>query len=247
MTADSTVMVLDDDTASRESLQWLIESVGLNAKTYGAPRDFLDSFLPGEAGCLVLDLRMPQMSGIEVLKRLRDGGHKIPVIMITAHGDVPTVVEAMKGGAVEFLEKPFNNQVLLDRIHQCLRDDAKARAEEAKHADTDREVKLIHQCLGDDAKARAEEAKHADTLMLLASLTPREREVMTLIVDGNSNKQIARILDISPKTVEVHRAHIMEKIKAKRRSLCSGSASTGGEPTMLCTVLAERRETRRRP
>ena len=185
MTADSTVMVLDDDTASRESLQWLIESVGLNAKTYGAPRDFLDSFLPGEAGCLVLDLRMPQMSGIEVLKRLRDGGHKIPVIMITAHGDVPTVVEAMKGGAVEFLEKPFNNQVLLDRIHQCL---------------------------GDDAKARAEEAKHADTLMLLASLTPREREVMTLIVDGNSNKQIARILDISPKTVEVHRAHIMEKI-----------------------------------
>ena len=187
MTADSTVMVLDDDTASRESLQWLIESVGLNAKTYGAPRDFLDSFLPGEAGCLVLDLRMPQMSGIEVLKRLRDGGHKIPVIMITAHGDVPTVVEAMKGGAVEFLEKPFNNQVLLDRIHQCL---------------------------GDDAKARAEEAKHADTLMLLASLTPREREVMTLIVDGNSNKQIARILDISPKTVEVHRAHIMEKIKA---------------------------------
>ena len=175
MTADSTVMVLDDDTASRESLQWLIESVGLNAKTYRAPRDFLDSFLPGEAGCLVLDLRMPQMSGIEVLKRLRDGGHKIPVIMITAHGDVPTVVEAMKGGAVEFLEKPFNNQVLLDRIHQCL---------------------------GDDAKARAEEAKHADTLMLLASLTPREREVMTLIVDGNSNKQIARILDISPKTVD---------------------------------------------
>ncbi len=193
MTADSTVMVLDDDTASRESLQWLIESVGLNAKTYGAPRDFLDSFLPGEAGCLVLDLRMPQMSGIEVLKWLRDGGHKIPVIMITAHGDVPTVVEAMKGGAVEFLEKPFNNQVLLDRIHQCL---------------------------GDDAKARAEEAKHADTLMLLASLTPREREVMTLIVDGNSNKQIARILDISPKTVEVHRAHIMEKIKAKGLSLC---------------------------
>ena len=203
MTADSTVMVLDDDTASRESLQWLIESVGLNAKTYGAPRDFLDSFLPGEAGCLVLDLRMPQMSGIEVLKRLRDGGHKIPVIMITAHGDVPTVVEAMKGGAVEFLEKPFNNQVLLDRIHQCL---------------------------GDDAKARAEEAKHADTLMLLASLTPREREVMTLIVDGNSNKQIARILDISPKTVEVHRAHIMEKIKAKRLiPLASGSAiMTGG-------------------
>ena len=185
MPPEPTVFVVDDDEAVRDSMKWLVESVGLRVEIFESAQAFLAGYDPGRPGCLVLDVRMPGMSGLELQERLAEEDIGIPVIVMTGFGDVPTAVRAMKTGAVDFIEKPFNDQAMLDLIHDSLERDAEMRRE--------RSVK---------AAARAQ----------LEKLTQREREVMRLVVSGMSNKEIARELDIAPKTVEAHRAKVMEKM-----------------------------------
>ncbi len=187
MNEEPTVFVVDDDPAVRKSLRWLIESVGLNVSTFGSANDFLDALRPGQCGCLVLDVRLPGISGLELLEKLSDRDGNLPVIVITGHADVPMAVRAMKYGAVDFIEKPYSDQILLERIQQAMADDARERQGQA-------DVEAIR--------------KRAD------SLTTREQEVMQMVVAGKANKQIASDLDISQKTVEVHRARVMSKMSA---------------------------------
>ena len=184
----ATVSIVDDDDAGRESLRWLIESVGLKVEAYASPIEFLEQFDGSLLGCLVLDIRLPKISGLDVLQTVRERGIETPAIMITAFGDVPMAVRAMKNGAVDFLQKPFNDQELLDRIQQSIEDDGRLR-------EIDRE--------------RSEIRNRLD------KLTTREREVLDRLVQGKQNKQIAREMDISPKTVEAHRAKVMEKMSAE--------------------------------
>ncbi len=184
----ATVSIVDDDDAGRESLRWLIESVGLKVEAYASPIEFLEQFDGSLPGCLVLDIRLPKISGLDVLQTVRERGIETPAIMITAFGDVPMAVRAMKNGAVDFLQKPFNDQELLDRIQQSIEDDGRLR-------EIDRE--------------RSEIRNRLD------KLTTREREVLDRLVQGKQNKQIAREMDISPKTVEAHRAKVMEKMSAE--------------------------------
>lgn len=185
---ETTVYVVDDDDAGRHSLHWLIESVGLRVESFERPSDFLDAYDASRPGCLVLDLRLQEMSGLELQERLRSLGTRIPIIMITAYGDVPTAVRAMKGGAVDFVENPFNDQALLDRIQQCIELDLEMRQVNASY---------------EEIRARYE------------TLTKRERQVMSMLIAGKSNKPIGELLGISPKTVEVHRAKVMEKMAAE--------------------------------
>ena len=184
----ATVSIVDDDDAGRESLRWLIESVGLKVEAYASPIEFLEQFDGSLPGCLVIDIRLPKISGLDVLQTVRERGIETPAIMITAFGDVPMAVRAMKNGAVDFLQKPFNDQELLDRIQQSIEDDGRLR-------EIDRE--------------RSEIRNRLD------KLTTREREVLDRLVQGKQNKQIAREMDISPKTVEAHRAKVMEKMSAE--------------------------------
>lgn len=186
MKTDATVFVVDDDQAVRESLNRLMESVGQKVATYAGAQEFLDSYDPSRPGCVVLDIRMPGMSGLDLQEKLARDGMRIPVIMISGHGDVEKAVRAMKAGAVDFLRKPYKAKVLLERIGQALELDAKIRRQEAERA-----------------KAAA----------LIAQLTPREREVMGLLATGAPSKQIAYRLGLSRKTVDVHRAHIMMKLQ----------------------------------
>jgi len=184
----ATVFVVDDDDAMRSSLRWLIESINLRVRTFASALEYLDAFDPDEAGCLVLDVRMPGMSGMELLDRLADYPLTPPTIIITGHGDVPMAVRAIKHGALDFIQKPFNDNELLDRIQQALDADARNR----------------HEMAGlDSLKARYD------------ALTPREREIMDLVVTGMSNKNIATALDISSRTVEVHRSRIMKKLRVR--------------------------------
>ena len=187
MVAEPTVFIVDDDRAVRQALRLLVETVGLTVETYSSFPEFLDAYDRDRPGCLVLDVRMPGVSGIEGLEKLKAKGITIPVIIITAYGDVRTAVRAMKAGAVDFVEKPYNPQELLDRVQQCVDEDEKNRREDAVRAQID---------------ARAQ------------SLTPREQQVMRLLVDGKSNNSIASELGISRKTVEGHRAKVMEKMRA---------------------------------
>ena len=188
MSPEATVFVIDDDPAVRESLQWLIESVGLNVKTYSTAQGFLDAFDRDRPGCLVLDVRMPGISGLDLQDQLASQQVRIPVIIITGHADVPMAVRAMKAGVVDFIEKPFSDELLLDRIRAALELDARIRVNQSH---------------------RTEVEAH------FAQLTPREREVMSMVVAGKSNKQIAAELRLSQKTVEVHRAHVMQKMHAE--------------------------------
>jgi FixJ family two-component response regulator len=183
----ATVFVIDDDAAMRKSLQWLIESVSGRVRTFENAQSFLDEYQADEPGCLVLDVRMPGMSGLELQEKLVSRGITIPVIFITAHGDVPMAVRAMHLGAVDFVEKPFNDQLILDRIQQALNTDASNRQQLSKKT---------------QLYARYEH------------LTPRERTVMQLVTTGKANKQIASELKLSAKTVETHRARVMEKMQA---------------------------------
>jgi FixJ family two-component response regulator len=183
----SVVNVVDDDEALRDSLHWLLESAGHVVAAHPSAEAFLAAYRPEQPGCLVLDIRMPGMSGLELQDELIRRGHAIPIIFITGHGDVPTAVSAVKKGAVEFLEKPFNDQALLGLVGNALAFDAQARAQ----ADGLRSVETR-----------------------LASLTQREREVMELVVAGRRNREIAEQLDVSIKTVEAHRAKIMQKMGA---------------------------------
>ncbi len=183
-----TVFVVDDDHAVRQSLELLIRSVGLRAETYASAQEFLDALDPARPGCLVLDIRMPGMSGLELQRYLRERNIGLPIIMVTGHGDVPVAVRALKNGAVDFIEKPFSKQLLLERIRDSLDQDGRLRQEQARQAGIQNRLK---------------------------SLTPRERSVMELVVSGKSNKEVAAELGVSKKTVEVHRAHIMQKMEAE--------------------------------
>jgi FixJ family two-component response regulator len=182
------VYVVDDDEAMRNSLKWLIESVGLRVDTYGSADEFLRGYYPGRGGCLLLDVRMPGMSGLELQEHLAEHQAHLPVIIITGHGDVPMAVRAMKVGAVDFIEKPFNDEFLLDSIRRAL---------------------------AVDAEQRGLQARQAEIATRLALLTPREYEVMEMVADGRSNKEIANALGVSAKTVEAHRARVMEKMEAR--------------------------------
>lgn len=181
------VHVVDDDLSVRNSLQWLIESAGYPVTTHGSAEDFLEDYHPDKPGCLVLDLRMPGMSGQALLELLQKEHIHIPVIIITGHGDITSAVRAMKAGAIDFLEKPFREADLLDRIESAIASDQAYRAS-TRHLQSIRERR--------------------------ETLTNREREVLQLVVDGFLNKQIARELGISEKTVEVHRANLMRKMQA---------------------------------
>ena len=178
---ESMVFIVDDDEAMRDALDTLIRSVGMKTVLHASADEFLASYDPEQPGCLVLDVRMPGMSGLELQDRLVEEGVDLPVIIITGHGDVPMAVRAMRAGALDFLEKPFREQDLLHRIHQAIER---------------------------DAKIRRERAAKADIVARLASLTSREREVMERVVAGKHNKAIASELGVSHKTVEFHRSLI---------------------------------------
>ena len=186
--AAPTVFVVDDDPGVREGLCILLASVDLRAETYGSAEEFLDAYDPARPGCLVADVRMPSASGLELQETLAARGIELPVIIISGHGDIPMAVQAIKAGALDFIEKPFRGQDLLDRIQAGVRVDAERRA----------------------ARARA-----ADTQARLASLTPRERQVLDMLVSGQTNKAIATDLNLSHKTIEFHRTRLMEKMGAE--------------------------------
>jgi len=182
-----TIFVVDDDSAVRDALKLLLRSVGQAVETFGSGQEFVDAYNDDRAGCLVLDIRMPGMSGLELQQKLNEKHSILPIIFITGHGDVPMAVEAMQAGAVDFIQKPFRDQDLIDRINQALEKDHNNRA-----------------ALGE----------RNDIRRRLETLTPREREVLDLVVHGKANKVIAGDLKLSQRTVEIHRARVMEKMQA---------------------------------
>ncbi|WP_240327469.1 response regulator [Burkholderia sp. IDO3] len=178
---------MDDDEAVRVSLRWLLESVGHRVDVFSNGREFLSGADPEIPGCLLLDIRMPYMGGFELQESMRAAGFRLPIIFLTAHGDIPMTVRAMKGGAYDFLEKPYNDQDLIDKVADAL----KVGLREYRQAQADNQ-----------------------TQDLLKQLSAREREVFDLLIEGKASKVIAAELNISYKTVEVHRAHIREKLGA---------------------------------
>jgi FixJ family two-component response regulator len=184
----SLVYLVDDDEAVRDSLGILLSSVGLHTEIYASALEFLEHFDPRRHACLVADIRMPGLSGLELQQRLNEQQAEIPIIFITGHGDVPMAVTAMKSGAADFIQKPFRDQDLLDRIHTALDRDKERRASRAE---------------GDAIRER------------LALLTPRETEVMQRVVKGQANKVIAMDLGVSQRTVELHRARVMRKLRMR--------------------------------
>jgi FixJ family two-component response regulator len=183
-----TVYIVDDDHGVRDSLRLLIKSVGLPVEVFASADDFLHAWQPVQRGCIVADIRMPGMSGLEMQEALHRLGCRLPMIFITGHGDVPMAVEAMKAGALDFVPKPFRDQDLLDRINEGLQQERNLRQVEVEI---------------DEINGRLE------------ALTPRERQVLERVVSGQPNKVIAMDLDVSQRTVEIHRARVMDKMQAR--------------------------------
>lgn len=181
------VYIVDDDEGLRRALTTLLATIDYQAASFARPTEFLRQHAPTQPGCVVLDIRMPEMSGLEVQQQLNKMGSMIPVIFITGHGDVPMAVQAMKEGAFDFIQKPFRDQNLLDCINKALQQDAENRKNILRRAELQRKFE---------------------------SLTPRERQVMKLLADGHANKAIAIDLGLSERTVEIHRANVMEKMSA---------------------------------
>lgn len=186
--AEAMVFVVDDDPAVRSSMSWLLESVDLPVTECASAQEFLDCYDPELPGCLILDVRLPGMSGLELQSELSKRGIEIPIVIVTGHAEVPMAVRAMKAGAVDFIEKPFSDQVLLD----CIR-----------------------RGIGRDTERRELAALRESVASRIDTLTPREKEVMDKVVNGNSNKMIAAQLGVSRKTVEAHRAGVMKKMAAQ--------------------------------
>ena len=186
-TSEPTVFIVDDDHAVRRFLCGLIASIDIPVEAYASAQDFLDSYEPGRAGCLLLDIRMPGMSGLELQQEFGRRAIDLPVIILTGHGNVQVAVNAMKAGAVDFIEKPFNNELLLDRVQRALSEGVKTR-----------EARLGREAIKDR----------------MVRLTPRERQVLDRVIAGDTNKGVARRLGISEKTVELHRSRVMEKMQA---------------------------------
>lgn len=181
-----TVFIIDDDVAVRDSIQELVESVGLRAQGYASAQAYLESFQPECSGCLVLDVRMAGMSGLVLQEKLAELGARIPVIIITGHGDVPMAVRALQAGAADFIQKPYRDQLLLDSINKAVAADAAATRSIDGSASFDQH---------------------------LTALTTREREVLNKLLEGGTSKHIARDLGISPRTVEAHRQHVLHKLE----------------------------------
>lgn len=204
MSAGLTVFIVDDDDAIRDSLQILLECAGFQAEGFSTPLAFLESDAPSRPGCLLVDVRMPQMSGLDVQERLARDGRAIPVVVMTGHGDVPLAVRAMKAGAVDFVEKPFEEESLLAAVRSAL-----ARAAESR---TPAAAPLASP--PDQPAPPPAASVPPEVLARLSALTPREHDVLRWLVAGKSNKVIAFELSISPRTVEIHRARVMEKMQA---------------------------------
>jgi len=184
-----TVFVVDDEESVRESLTWLLDSIRLKVRTYGSSEQFLEEITKDTAGCLVLDVRMPGMSGPELMDRLRETGINIPIIFLSAHGDVPLAVRAIKGGAIDFLLKPYNNNQFVERVKQAL---------------------------AVDAMNRGFRTRLDGFAATLSTLSPREREIMDMVVDGKKSRAIGKELGISHKTVDAHRSRLMRKMGVTR-------------------------------
>lgn len=188
MTDLPTVFIIDDDPDMCNSLKWLLESVQLRIEIYYSGTSFLESYDPNRRGCLLIDMRMPGMSGLQLLDQLNERRNPMPVIIISAHGDIPLAVRAMKAGAVDFISKPFNEQSLVERVQELIARDS-------------------HRCPIDN--------QSSNYIQRFESLTSREREIMEQIIAGKLNKQIAHSLEISIKTVEQHRARLMDKMQVR--------------------------------
>jgi len=188
MSIEPIICVVDDDPSVQRVLERTLTSAGWRVQMYASGPAFLDAFDPDRPGCLILDLRMPRMNGLTVQEKLMTMGSTLPIIFLTAFGDIPTAVQAIQAGAVDFLEKPFSNQQLLRLVEQALEQDAQLRAQRQRYVE--REARLAH-------------------------LTPREREVLDLVVAGDTNKEIAAQLHIGLRTVEMHRQKVMRKLGAR--------------------------------
>ena len=188
MNDQPTVFLVDDDAGARKSLRFLVESIGLHVETYDSAVQYLDSYEPDKPGCLVLDVRMPRMSGLELQQKLADSGIRIPIIFVSGHADIGMASRAFRAGAFDFVEKPVNNQELLERIQQALERDTKWRQEARRD---------------DEVQSR------------LDRLTPREREVLDLILEGKSIKQLAFRFEISIQTAAKHRSRILDKMRVQ--------------------------------
>lgn len=184
---DPTVFIVDDDEAVCQALSWLLKSTNMHAEIFSNAQDFLSSYTSNRKGCLLIDVRMPGMNGLELQEKLNALHNMLPVIILTGHGDIPMAVRAMRAGAFDFITKPFNNQVLLEQVQRAIMQNANSHLKVMPH----------------------------DIAQRIQRLTPREREVMELVVDGKLNKEIAHLLKISISTVELHRANVMQKMQAK--------------------------------
>jgi len=201
MSLEATVFVVDDDPDVRAGIRDLIQSLDMKIETYASGREFLDAYDPSRPGCLVLDIRMPDLSGVQIQSEFAEKDIDIPIIFITGHGDVPMAVRAMQNGAIDFLEKPFREQVLLDRIHQAISKDQQTRRQKAEFK---------------DVQAR------------YAMLTPKARVVMNLAVLGKSSRRIAAELGLSPKTIHFHLARILDTMQVDTTVELARLAITSG-------------------